>query len=366
MAGPARGPMVTMDAPASVRPRQPQRSRARQAWSQAVWIIAICALIVVLRLGREALIPLGFALLLAFIFSGLVEQLRRWRVPRALSAGILLVLAIVAIGGTVDRIAAPAQQWLLRAPRVLQTIEQKMRPAQSLVKRLDYISRRAAALASPGTDTETPPPSNVTVVPLSPLEIFAATGSIAMSTITAAAFAFLLLAAGPSALARLSCLLGRDLHAFHALRIIDGIRHEVGRYYGTLFVLNLVFGTLIGIVMSLLDMPNPVLWGVVAGVLHFIPYLGPAITATILTLVALVTFNSNAHVLLVTALYLGLATIQGQFVEPVFLGRRLNLDPILVLLALWIGGWLWGAAGVVLALPVLLAIKVAARTSSKP
>jgi predicted PurR-regulated permease PerM len=175
-----------------------------------------------------------------------------------------------------------------------------------------------------------------------------------------------MLAAGPSTLARMSSLLGRDVHAIRALQIIDAIRREVGRYYGTLALLNLAFGTVAGAVMWQLGMPNPVLWGVVAGVLHFIPYLGPAVTAAILTLVALVTFNSNAHVLLITAVYVGMAAIEGNIVEPWFLGRRLNLNPILVLLALWLGGWLWGVAGMVLALPLLLALKVATRRGTRP
>ena len=103
--------------------------------------------------------------------------------------------------------------------------------------------------------------------------------------------------------------------------------------------------------MWLLGMPNPALWAVMASVLNFVPYLGPAITLAVLTLVALVTFTSTAHIFLVSACYLGLATIEGHIVEPVFLGRRLDLSPILVLFALWIGGWLWGVAGMVLALP---------------
>jgi predicted PurR-regulated permease PerM len=113
-------------------------------------------------------------------------------------------------------------------------------------------------------------------------------------------------------------------------------------------------------------MPNPLLWGVVAGTLNFVPYVGPALTLATLTLVALVTFPSNAHILAVSATYLGLATIEGHIVEPVFLGRRLNLNPIIVLFALWIGGWLWGVPGVVLALPVLLAIKIATRMARAP
>jgi predicted PurR-regulated permease PerM len=352
-----------------IRPHHERQrpAQAGQPWSRPLWIIAGCALIVILRLGRDAFVPLALAVLLAFVFSGLVETLRGWHIPRAISAAVLLLLVALAIGGTLDAVATPAQQWLQSAPRVLRTIEQRIRPAQSLLRRLDYISRRASALASPeGESTGTLAVTAQAPASITPLGIFAATGLFALSAITVAAFAFLMLAAGPSTLARMSSLLGRDVHAIRALQIIDAIRREVGRYYGTLALLNLAFGTVAGVVMWQLGMPNPVLWGVVAGVLHFIPYLGPAVTAAILTLVALVTFNSNAHVLLVTAVYVGMAAIEGNIVEPWLLGRRLNLNPILVLLALWLGGWLWGVAGMVLALPMLLALKVATRRGTRP
>jgi predicted PurR-regulated permease PerM len=351
-------------APLAIRARLPRRARSRNG-SRPLWIIAACALVVVLRLGRDALIPLGLALLLAFVLSGAVEMLRRHHIPRALSAAVLLLLAAVAVGGTVDRIATPAQQWLLSAPRMLHTIELKIRPAQSVLRRVDYIAKRATAMATSLTDAGSAAPASAAAL-LTPIEIFAATGWMAVELVTVVAFAFLLLAAGPSTLARMTCVLAGDLHAIRALQIIDAIRREVGRYYGTLLLINLCFGLVTGTVMWLLGMPNPALWGVVAGVLNFVPYLGPAVTATILTLVALVTFTSIAQVLLVLGCYVGLATVEGHIVEPVFLGRRLNLSPIVVLLALWIGGFLWGVAGVVLALPVLLAATVARRMAGVP
>src|SRR5208282_4406276 len=113
--------------------------RSRRGWARPLWIIAICCLIVALRLAREALIPLGLALLVAFVLSGAVEGLRRWHVPRALSAAVLLVLLAAALGGTVDLIAAPAQQWMQSAPKLLRTIERRARPAQSLLRRVEEL-----------------------------------------------------------------------------------------------------------------------------------------------------------------------------------------------------------------------------------
>jgi predicted PurR-regulated permease PerM len=102
---------------------------------------------------------------------------------------------------------------------------------------------------------------------------------------------------------------------------------------------------------------------VLAGVLNFIPYVGSTITLVVLAVVALVSFDGVEHVVAVTGTYLALATIEGQIVQPLFVGQRLKLSPIIVFLALWFGGWFWGVAGIVLAIPTLVALKVAAEHS---
>ena len=339
-------------------------ARTRQPWSLPLWIIALCAAVALLRFCRDALIPIALALLAAGILSGTVEALRRRHVPRAVSAAVLLVLIAIAIGATVDWIATPAQAWMQSAPRLLRTIEHKVRPAQTLVRRLDYIARRASAIA--GADPDAPAPATAAPPPLVPtaMEIFAVTGWAALTTVTVMAFAFLLLAAGPSALARLTCLFAAGTPALHGLRTIEAIRREVGRYYATLLLINVCFGAVLATTLWLLGMPSAPLWGVLGAILNFVPYVGPAVGVTIVTLVALVTFPGTAQALLVAACYVALATVEGHIVEPVFLARRLKLNSVVVLFALWIGGWLWGVAGVLLAMPVLLAIKVAGRAGS--
>jgi predicted PurR-regulated permease PerM len=227
-------------------------ARSRRGGARPLWIIAICCLVAALRLGREALIPLGLALLVAFVLSGAVEALRRLHVPRALSAAILLVLLAAALGGTVDLIAAPAQQWMQNAPKLLRTIERRARPAQSVLRRVDDIAKRAELLATAGTSADAPASTPASPAGLTPLDIFLATGWAAVGVLTVMAFAFLMLAAGPSALARMSCALGWNGRATQALHVIDAIRRDVGRYYGTLLLINLGYGTVMATALWLL------------------------------------------------------------------------------------------------------------------
>jgi predicted PurR-regulated permease PerM len=318
-----------------------------------------------LRLGRDLLVPIALAVLVTLVLSGIVETLRRFRIPRALSAVVLLALVGAAVGGTLHAVWVPAQQWVEGAPRVLRTIEHKTRPAQSVVRRIDAIVRRASALTGAGdppagaATAAAPPPTTA----VSAMDVVAGTSGVVAALLMGAALTLLLLAAGPPTLARLTAPVATDGRAIRVLRVIEAIRLEVGRYYGTLAVINVLFGALTALVMWLLGMPNPMLWGALAGVLNFIPYLGCATTLAILTLVAFVSFDRISQTALVAASFLALAAVEGHIVEPVFLGRRLDLNPIVVLVALWVGAWIWGIAGMVVALPLLVATKVAASHS---
>ena len=189
------------------------------------------------------------------------------------------------------------------------------------------------------------------------------TSGVAAALLMGGALTLLLLAAGPATLARMAAPVATDGHALQVVRVIDAIRVELGRYYGTLAVINLLFGTATALLMWSLGMPNPMLWGAAAAILNFIPYLGCAATFVIVTLVAFVSFEGISQTIVVGTSFLLLAAIEGHVVEPVFVGRRLDLNPIVVLVALWLGAWLWGTAGMVVALPFLVATKVAAARS---
>jgi predicted PurR-regulated permease PerM len=110
--------------------------------------------------------------------------------------------------------------------------------------------------------------------------------------------------------------------------------------------------------MFLLGMPNPVLWGVMAGSLNFIPYLGAITSATILTLVALLTFEEVGRAVVVPLVFVVLTSLEGLIVTPTVVGRRLSLNPVAIFIWLIFWGWLWGIAGTLLAVPLLAVLKI--------
>jgi predicted PurR-regulated permease PerM len=336
--------------------------------ARALLALAVCAVTALLYVCHEVFVPVALALLFALVLSRAVEGMHRLGLPRGVGAVLMLLLLLTIVGVTLDAVAAPAEQWFANLPQTLQVLERKVRPAQKVLSRIELMTSRADALtsANPLAPHGAPgaAPSNATAA-ISAADVLVETRSGIVSTITVIILTLFLLSGGPPMLARMMAALATDLYAMHALKVIEAIRSELGRYYGTTALINLSLGVATGAIMMLLGVPNPFLWGTMAAVLNFVPYVGSAITLLILSVVALVSFDSVGRIAAVMASYLALATIEGQIVQPLFVGHRLEINPLLVFLAVWFGGWMWGIAGITIAVPSLVALKVAAEHSAR-
>jgi predicted PurR-regulated permease PerM len=350
--------------------------------STSMRILAALAIGALLYFAHAAFVPIALAALFALILVGPVEALHRLGLPRSIGAIAVMTLLGCLIGATVNLLWTPAQSWWAGAPTTLRIIERKVRPISQFMSRVEALTSRADQLAEasapPARASERSAPNGsppvVAEVPggeLAPqpahapmaVLIFDQTRNMVIGLVTVVMLMLFVLAGGPPMLARMSAALASDLQATHMLRVITAVRTELSRYYGGLALINFGLGLATAGVMALLGMPNVLLWGAIAGVLNFIPYVGSATTLVLLTVVAFVTFPNGGHVALVAACYLGLATIEGQVVQPLVIGRRLELNPMIVFLALWFGGWFWGVAGIVMAVPTLVALKVVSANS---
>jgi predicted PurR-regulated permease PerM len=318
---------------------------------------------VLLYFAQTAIIPVVLAVLFALLLSSPVEALHRNGLPRSVSALLILLMFMGVLAATSIALWTPAQEWLASAPRTFKTIEAKMAPTARLLRRLDAVADSAGRLTdAPGKAAPSLAAPAVTDLSQSTL---VETRVTLVAAVTVIILTLFLLAGGPPVLARMGAAFASDVHATHVLRVIEAVRSEVARYYATVALINTGLGLATGISMMALGMPNPLLWGVITTLLNFIPYVGSAVTLILLTLVAFVSFDTVGPVLAVAGTYLVLATIEGQVVQPLLVGRRLELNPIIVFLALWFGGWFWGVAGIVIAVPALVALKVVAQHSER-
>ncbi|MEO8464713.1 MAG: AI-2E family transporter [Gammaproteobacteria bacterium] len=312
--------------------------------------------------AHVAFIPIALALLLALILSGPVEALHRLRVPRAASALLMLVITVGLLVGAVELLWMPAQEWFDGAPKTLQTIKRRVMPIVRFKQHVDDLRGDASAV-SDGKPASASPPVVVAPPAEDAVGFLDGTREVLVAFVTVVVVTLFLLAGGPPMMARMTAAFGDNLRAGRVLFLIERVRAEVGRFYLTTTFINLGLGCATTIVMLAWGMPTPYLWGALAAAFNYIPYLGSATTLAIVTVVAMVSFTDLTHILGVAGSYLALATVEGQVVQPLCVGRRLDVNPLIVFLALWFGGLFWGIPGILLATPILVTLKVLAEHS---
>jgi predicted PurR-regulated permease PerM len=314
-----------------------------------------------LYVGHAAFIPVALALLAGLILSGPVEMLFRLGLPRGLSALLILVVALGAAAGLIALVWTPSQQWYASAPHTLATIQKKVTPVARLMTHVEELTNRASQVAAVPAAGQ---PATVAVAQESaPRAVLAAVRDSAIGLMTFLIITLFLLAGGPPMVARMTAAFFDHLKAHHVQKYIDKVRAEVGHFYVTTALINIGLGIATTLVMMAWGMPTPYLWGALAATVNFIPYAGATVTLMVVTLVAFVTFDGLGHVIGVAMSDLALAAIEGQIVQPLLVGRRLEVNPLLIFLGLWFGGVFWGIAGVILATPILVALKVIAENA---
>jgi predicted PurR-regulated permease PerM len=311
-----------------------------------------------LYVGHAAFIPVALAMLAALILSSPVEMLFRWGLPRGFGAVLILVLALGAVAGVIALIWTPSQQWYASAPHTLSLVQKKFSPVARWVGRIEELTNRAGKVAAANPAE----PAPAVAVPLDggARSLLASVGDSAAGLASFVIITLFLLAGGPPMVARMTAAFFDHLKANHVLRYIEKVRAEVGHFYVTTALINIGLGIATTLVMWAWGMPTPYLWGALAATVNFIPYAGATTTLLVVTLVAIVSFDGLGHAVGVSLSDLGLAVIEGQIVQPLLVGRRLEVNPLLIFLGLWFGGIFWGIAGVMLATPILMALKVIA------
>jgi predicted PurR-regulated permease PerM len=344
--------------------RLPPGERTWQRRAAKTFIFGVIGLL--LYFAHAAFIPVVLALLLGVVLSGPVEALNKLRVPRSVSASVMLLATLLLIGGTITVLRTPAEDWFAKMPQTMAQVRDKAAPLTRLMGRLDDL-RKTAANIGPSQKSGAVATGAATTQS-APSLILDTSGSIIASLLTFVIVTLFLLTGGPPMLARMTAAFVDDLQVSHVATIIEKVRVELGRFYLTTTVINIGLGVVTGLAMWAWGMPTPYLWGALAAVVNYIPYAGAITTLTVISLVAFVSFNTLAHVFGVAATYVVIATIEGQVAQPLLVGRRMEVNPLLVFLALWFGGLFWGIAGIVLATPALVALKVISENakSGKP
>ena len=329
-----------------------ERRRHAQAVRLSLVILATLAAFAAAYVAHALVMPVVLALFFAMVLSPAVEALRRFGIPGIVASALVMLLLAGGIAALVNSTMEPAREWVERMPRLLSDVDRKVRPLRRLAVKIDEVAAQAGRVTGAPTAAAPQP------APAAPSTgLLWKTPAVIIPVVGVFFLTFFILSSGPALLVRLAESRRRTSSARHLITVAEHVRRQIARYLGTIATINVVLGVATAALAWAFDLPTPVLWGVMAGLFNFIPYAGAAATLVVLTIVAIVTHDTLAPAIGVAAAFLGLATLEGQVVQPLALGRRLALSPLIVFLGLWLWGWLWGVAGMFLATPILLTIK---------
>jgi predicted PurR-regulated permease PerM len=252
-------------------------------------------------------------------------------------------------------LAEPAAGWLEKAPYSLQQLKQKLLPLKKPMEKVAQASGEIDKL----TTTEEPHTQTVVVKHNAVAEAFLTqTPEFVASAVVMLILLYFLLAYDGVFLAKITRAIPRLTDKKRAVSIVREIEMQISRYLLTITLINIGLGTAVGITVHLFGLRNPIMWGVLVATLNFVPYLGALTGIICMTLGAVLSFDSFGYALVFPACYLILATLEGNFITPVLLGRSLTLNPVVILIALTFWGWMWGISGMILAVPILAVFKI--------
>lgn len=315
--------------------------------------IFVLALFYTFYFARDFFLPLTLAWILSMLLKPAVRFLARLRIPEVLGSGLVLILVLALAVGGVLMLSGPASNWIQRAPESLEKVEGKVR---MVVRSAQPITKAAETVEHLTSATKETPEVELKKPGLLNSALHQAKGVLILAVETFVLLYFFL-AAGDIFALKLIQVLPRLQDKKQAVEIMRQTEQGISQYLVSMTLVNLFEGTMIGIGLALLGMPNPLLWGVLAFFANYIPYLGAMIAAGIVTIVAIVSFESLPHALLAPAIYFGV-NFADNFISPYVMGKRLVLNPVVVFLAVMFWGWLWGIVGVLLAVPITVTIKI--------
>jgi predicted PurR-regulated permease PerM len=310
-----------------------------------------------LYLGRSFFLPIVLALLFSFLLSPVVRGLKRLHIPERLGAGLVVLGLLGVLGTGIYELATPAYEWIEEAPRSLRKVERKLRELKKPVQTMSKATEQVEKIAKVTGGGREPAKVTVTTETLGQ-RVFSRATNFVTNGVVMFILLYFLLASGDMFLRKLIRVMPSLADKKRAVDMARQMETEISTYLATITLINLVLGFAVWGIMSLIGLPNPLLWGALAAVTNYVPYLGAIVMIGVLAMVGFLTFPDLGHALLPAGAFIGLNILESYLLTPLILGRRLTLNPVVIFLGLTFWGWLWGITGAVLAVPIMVVVKI--------
>ena len=331
---------------------------ASDAWMRASQVSLIGLFVIALLwcgyVAQPVIVPVLLAWAIATIVLPLVKWMQERGVPRVLAAVIVTLLLIALIVCLLALLSTPVAFWLGRASEVGALIKQKLQSITQPLALLEELQKTLNVIGAGSQPALRVEQQSATVV----TTIFSVlTPAVSQFILFIGALVFYLVY--QKRLRSTAVYFLREHEArLSTLRTLSDIDESMTTYFGTFTIVNFCLGLVTMGLTWLVGLPNPLLWGVLAAVLNYIPYIGPALVTGALAVVGLLTYPTLHEAAVAPLIFLVIVTVEGQFLTPAIMGRRLELNPFAVFLAIAFCTWLWGPIGAFLAVPLLMALTV--------
>jgi predicted PurR-regulated permease PerM len=314
-----------------------------------IGLLAIAALTGGVAAGA-VLAPTAIAVILALVLAPIAQALERLGMIPGLAALItVLALSSVLVVGTAA-LAPSFRHWINDAPQLVHSVELKLRPFRKQIAAVESASTKLSTAVTPSKTLPPPaPPSIITTV-------FTNAPGVAASVLYVAVLTIFLLSERRRYAAQLILLPRTFRNRLRMARICRDVRSRVSGYLFTLASINVGLAIATAVCFTIAGISEPLLWGVAYGILNFLPIIGPTAIIVTAAAVGFVTADTISGAILPPAILLGLDVVEAYFVQPWLLSRRLVISPIAIFVMVAVLVWMWGAAGVVTAVPMLILI----------
>jgi predicted PurR-regulated permease PerM len=343
--------------PEVAAPEDPPAPAPRPRSPTALVVLATLAVGYTLWAAQSVILPVLLAMFFALVGNPIIRGLQRLHVPRFLGAVLVLLGGLAGSGALAVQLAGPASDWVQEAPQQMRQIS---RQVQALVKPVQQANQAAESFARAAAGEGSRKVQVIRTQLDDPYKALVRTPKLAASALAVVLLTLFFMIYGDSLQRHVLALLPTRQQKRFTADILRSIEREISRYVLTISVINVVLGlALAGALMLLgIALPEALLWGTVAALLNFAPYVGPLLGIALMLLMGFVQFRDPLTAFLPALCYLALHTLEGQLVTPVVLGRSMAISPLMLILALMLFGWLWGMVGLLLAVPLLVCVKL--------
>ena len=338
--------------------------RGASAIRRPLIVLAVCAVGLVAYLARDFLIPTAAAIVLALILTPVARKFERLRLKPTAAAGASVSLLALVVAGLLVVSAPALSSWADQAPYLTYTLERKLeglRKSLAFVKQLTDRVEQATQAPQPQAAAKEEPPARVVVREQSLVsQLMSTTPAVLLQIGYAAVLSFMILAHRNDHKRQILRVPINFATRVRIARVMRDINERVGTYLFALVIIYSLVALVSTIVLALLGFPNPILWGVLVGLASFVPFVGPPVAIGLVAFVALLTYDDWMRMLAAPAILAAIHFVESQLVTPTLVSRRCALNTVAVFAGVAFLGWMWGAVGAIVAVPLLILVSTVA------